>query len=201
MTAKKFCGAKKRQGAGTCRRPAGWGTDHPGHGNCKLHGGSTSNGRKSAQKEIAKEAVTRYGLPREVDPDEALLEEVHRTAGHVAWLGQVVAALEKKQITHGVTKTVQLANGDKVIEAKATVNVWLRLYQDERDRLVRVCRAAIEAGIAERRVRIAEQQAVMLAAVVKGILADLGHSLDDPHVQETVRMRLIEGGSIDPEGT
>lgn len=35
------CGAKLRKKAGTdtCQRPAGWGTDHPGEGRCKLHGG------------------------------------------------------------------------------------------------------------------------------------------------------------------
>lgn len=38
-----LCGAAKRQGAGNCRRPAGWGTSHPGAGTCKLHGGSTRN--------------------------------------------------------------------------------------------------------------------------------------------------------------
>lgn len=35
----KYCGAKKRQGEGYCRRPAGAGTDHKGQGRCKLHGG------------------------------------------------------------------------------------------------------------------------------------------------------------------
>ena len=34
-----ICGAKKKQNGGHCTRPAGWGTDHPGYGKCKLHGG------------------------------------------------------------------------------------------------------------------------------------------------------------------
>jgi len=34
------CGARLRQGTGRCRRPAGWGTHHPGVGVCKLHGGA-----------------------------------------------------------------------------------------------------------------------------------------------------------------
>lgn len=34
------CGAKTRAGT-PCRRPAGAGTDHPGSGRCKLHGGAT----------------------------------------------------------------------------------------------------------------------------------------------------------------
>ena len=42
------CGGKKHQGGGTCTRPAGWGTDHPGYGRCKLHGGCVPSGRKAA---------------------------------------------------------------------------------------------------------------------------------------------------------
>lgn len=33
------CGATTRAGS-SCERPKGWGTDHPGEGRCKLHGGS-----------------------------------------------------------------------------------------------------------------------------------------------------------------
>jgi hypothetical protein len=39
----RYCGARKRQPTHpgeTCRRPAGWGTWHPGVGRCKLHGGA-----------------------------------------------------------------------------------------------------------------------------------------------------------------
>jgi hypothetical protein len=43
------CGAKTRNG-GACKRPAGSGTDHPGQGRCKLHGGATpiKHGRYSS---------------------------------------------------------------------------------------------------------------------------------------------------------
>ena len=36
-----YCNARKTDGSGYCRHEAGWGTDHPGHGRCKFHGGST----------------------------------------------------------------------------------------------------------------------------------------------------------------
>ena len=42
------CGARKKQSEGNCARPAGWGTDHPGYGKCKLHGGCVPSGRKAA---------------------------------------------------------------------------------------------------------------------------------------------------------
>src|SRR6202035_4558885 len=51
------CGAKKTNGSGLCGHAAGWGTDHPGFGRCKLHGGSVPNGIKAAS-----EAEGRYLL-------------------------------------------------------------------------------------------------------------------------------------------
>lgn len=36
-----ICGAKRRNGGGPCLHPAGWQTDHPGTGRCRLHGGKT----------------------------------------------------------------------------------------------------------------------------------------------------------------
>lgn len=45
-----ICGARKRDGSDdVCKRPAGWGTPHPGTGRCKLHGGC-STGPKDRQK-------------------------------------------------------------------------------------------------------------------------------------------------------
>lgn len=36
----KICGAKARSHGGICQNPAGAGTDHPGEGRCKFHGGN-----------------------------------------------------------------------------------------------------------------------------------------------------------------
>lgn len=49
-----ICGAKTRKGT-PCLRPAGWGTNHPGTGRCKLHGGCSTGpkdqrGNKNAVK-------------------------------------------------------------------------------------------------------------------------------------------------------
>jgi hypothetical protein len=169
----RYCGANKRQGEGTCHRPAGWGTDHPGAGRCKLHGGSTPDHKKAAKVELARRAVDTYGLPREVTPDVALLEEVHRTAGHVAWLAEVVAKIEHDDLVWGKTeeaeKTATEFSGVDTTY-KAVPNIWLTLYQQERKHLAAVAKAAIDAGIAERQVRIAEQQGQMLAKVINRVL-------------------------------
>lgn len=87
-TGRERCGAKGRSGK-ACGLPAGHGTDHVGVGRCSRHGGATKTHVVAARREQAVRAVATYGLPREIDPHAALLEELHRTAGHVAWLGQI----------------------------------------------------------------------------------------------------------------
>lgn len=50
---RKLCGAKRRNGEGTCRLIAGHGTTHPGYGRCKYHGGNTPSSREAAANEAA----------------------------------------------------------------------------------------------------------------------------------------------------
>jgi hypothetical protein len=185
------CGANTKRGA-VCRKPAGWGTPYR-HGRCKLHGGATPTHLKAAQRREAEQAVASLGLPREVEPHTALLEEVHRAAGHVAWLAEEVGQLEKSQVVQGITRTVQAPDGTRTVEARATVNVWVRLYQEWHDRLVRVSKLAIDAGVEERQVRLAERQAQQLAKVIRAILTDLGHDLGDERDRKVMRLRLVEG--------
>lgn len=164
------------EGNELCTRPAGWGTDHPGIGRCKLHGGATPDHVDHGRKEKAAHAVATFGLPREVDPRDALLEEVYRTAGAVDWLHRQVQALSTDEVIWGKTEEVDRQGGEfPGIDTtyKATANIWVELWQRERKHLMDVCKAAIAAGIEERKVRLAEQQGSMLAGVIKAILGDL----------------------------
>lgn len=157
---------------------------------CKRHGGNAPQVKAAAKRrqdeEKAAKAVATFGLPREISPDAALLEEVHRTAGHVAWLGELVQLADTSQLTQ---------RGEQGI---ITESVWLKLYQDERAHLVSVCKAAIAAGIAERQVRLAEQQGMLLAGAVRQILERLGLTPEQqalvPQVVPAV-LREISGGS------
>lgn len=175
---KPLCGGKRRgEGAGkTCTRPAGWGTDHVGVGRCKLHGGKTPSHQQAGSKALAAQAVRTFGLPREIDPRDALLEEVYRTAGAVDWLHQQVQALQADDVVWGKTEEVVKDAGEfpgTDTTYGARVNTWVQLWQQERAHLVRVSKEAINAGIEERKVRLAEQQGSLLASVIKAILGDL----------------------------
>ena len=50
QTHNKKCEAKAKRTGEPCQLPAGWGTDHPGEGRCKYHGGSggAPKGNKNA---------------------------------------------------------------------------------------------------------------------------------------------------------
>lgn len=170
------CGAKRKSGKGDgrCHRPV---VDPPHR--CYAHGGLSP--RLLAKKE--REAVARkagriletYGLPRTVDPAAALLEEIARTAGHIDWLTQLIRELDPEALAWGKSKEENVGasefTGVNVTET-AAISVWLELYHRERAHFVKVCAAALSAGIAERQVRLAEHQGVLIADVLRAVFAD-----------------------------
>jgi hypothetical protein len=155
----KHCGGKTRAGV-PCRAVKGHRTDHPGSGNCSKHGGNTPNGQHHAAREAATMALTKLGVPIETDPQQALLGQVWEAMGNVAFLRGRVQALEA---VHGAD---HLGDGRP--------NVLVTMYNEERDRLAKVCKMAIEAGIAERAIAIAESQADAIVTVISRVLDSLG---------------------------
>ena len=147
------CGAAKRKG-GTCTQAAGWGTDHPGIGKCKLHGGSTPNHQRSAQLELARQAITRLGqqIPEdEATPTLIMIGLVRESAGNVEFYRRAVATDDPQDLIWRETGPGGAA--------KQVKSVWLVVYDEERDRLARYIKEAIGLGIEERRLRLEEADA------------------------------------------
>jgi hypothetical protein len=172
-----ICGQPKSgrssAGDGTCCMPAGMGTNHAGYGWCKYHGGNTHVGSMVALKIMMfEEHFSMYGDEVDITPGEALLQEVKRSAGHVAWLNAMINLLgdgtqpgDDEAI--GNTKAI-VQWTDRGVEP----SVWINMYHKEREMLVRSSKLAIDAGVAERQVKIAEEQGMILAMIVKNILTD-----------------------------
>lgn len=184
-------------------------TNPPVHGSkiCTVHGGATKQAKSAATRNLSRAraelAVATYGLPRNIEPHEAILEEIARTNGAVFWLAEIVAQLEQNDLTWGVTshESGYGAEGpiDKVTHT-AAVNAWLSLYQTERKHLVDVCKTAIQVGIAEREVRLAEQQSQMVAQLFRAVFDDpeLGLSPAQALAARKVasrHLRLVDGGA------
>jgi hypothetical protein len=175
------CTARSKRSGERCGR---W----PSKGStvCSTHGGAAPQVKRKArervEQEAAEKAVRSFGGPVDVDPHTALLQELHRTAGHVAWLGDVVADLEKDKLW-GLTGGA--AGG--IPEAKPSV--WVGMYQQERMHLAKVAKLCVDAGIEERRIRLAEDAGRQLAAVIRAIVGRLGVA-DHPDLPVVLREEL-----------
>lgn len=172
MADKPKCGANRKQTPGTCTRPAGWGTDHPGTGNCKLHGGKTPSGNKHAQVVQAQRDVILFGAKRTIAPAEALLELVHWTAGEVDYWRSRVRELDEADLTWGVTK-VKEGGDDRGTTEEAKPNIAYAMLIDASNRLEKYASSALKAGADAAMVQIARGQGALLAGVIQRVLARL----------------------------
>ena len=202
------CGAKTKAG-GNCQRPAGWGTTHPGAGNCKLHGGASPNGELHGNLELAKREAAVMGQPLPVDPGDALLQCIQIAAGEVQYASLRIAELDDDQavVEQRQVKTRPLSEGkdgedphttveEVTTSTTAELHIWIRVRQQAMDRLVNYSSVAIKAGLEERRVKIAEQTGQLIASAVRGILEELGVA-DRPETPAVVRrhLTLVAGGA------
>src|SRR5882757_11552030 len=80
--------------------------------------------------------------------------------------------------------------------APTEVAAWIKIYQDERMMAVKAAKTAIDAGIAERLVRIAEREVDVMVAVLRASLEELGLPVT-PEVGVVVarQLRAIGGAS------
>jgi hypothetical protein len=153
----RICGAATRRGTGPpCKRGRGWGTDHPGYGNCKRHGGATPSGKISAAKEAAMIAAqSDYGGESDVDPLEALLYTVRRGARLVAfWQAAAMRAEDPDEFAAASANEARALND---------LNRWAK--------------NAVDGGVAERQVRIAERFGDSIVAAAEEALAALETAL------------------------
>lgn len=150
---------------------------------CAFHGGSSPQARAKAAERIAAEearvgaeaAVAMFGLRSDVSPSQALIDELQWTAAHVAYLRSKVIAAGEERLVMGVSKVVNDGGtdekpGNKTTTIQAGPSVWYQLWIREREHLVKVAAAAVKAGIEQRRIELAEQQAFLVAGVVRRIL-------------------------------
>lgn len=158
------CNAVKTDGS-LCKNRAGHATSHPGVGRCGSHGGRSPTHDKALNLERIRQRARAYGDEKNIDPLSALLEEIRWTAGHCEWLRERIA--EKR-------------DDDSIVKGQRSL---LAQYRGERAHLVKATEAAIRLGIADRVVRLREEETTMLvsitfaAAEAVGLLPDQRRAL------------------------
>lgn len=171
---------------------------------CHMHGGRAPQNKAKAEgrmvEDRARALVATYGRKIDTTATEALLDEVQWTAGHVAWLRERVQEIESEAMVEGTDSehplvwgvTKKKTGGDDFgTTSEAAPNVWLKLYQQEREHLVKVCSAAIKAGIEERKIQLAEQQGALVAQAIRAILGDLQLTVEQQALVPTVVPRHL----------
>lgn len=155
---------------------------------CPLHAGKALN---VIRQEVAtKRALAELDLDLSANPLDELLTEVARAAAAVRWLSEKVNSLSDDEMVFGVTKHVQdTSDYSNIVTTGSGVHMWVRLWTDERDRLARVCKLTLDAGVDERRVRLAESQGRLIVELIRGTLTDLGITPSDD-VDQIVTRRL-----------
>jgi hypothetical protein len=144
------------------------------------------------------EDAVALGKPREVDPGVALLEEIHRTAGNVAWLAQKVAELEDSEMVWGkVISSRETMDGGpgggytkRRKENRQVINAWYELYMREREHLTRASAKALQVGIEQRRIQLAERGVDALESALSAALTELGLDPSSAHVRATIGAHL-----------
>lgn len=147
---------------------------------------------KGAALEEAREIVNTLNVPVPIDPMDALLDELARTNGMIAWLGSKVASLQEERETGlGGSEMVGPVGGASGGIPEWKPSVWIAMWEDERSHLARVAKLCLDAGIDEKRVRLAEQHGQLLASVVTSVLTKLGIDLEAPKTRTAIRESFV----------
>ncbi len=209
-----ICGAESTDG-GLCYRGAGKSTDHEGVGRCSAHGGNSPNGIKAAGVTIARALGSRviltdqpvYGMPERMAPPDALLWCVAIAAGEVRYLSKKVAELTEDEVL-GRPATITHVSGEgkkmrTVQRGPVEPHIWVRERHRAVDRLARVAKMAMDAGVAERLVALAEFQATALAELFGAVFKDIGLTAAQMKRAEPVlerRLLAMESGKLGAGG-
>jgi hypothetical protein len=212
MDDERRCTATAKRSGQRCRRAA-----IVGGTVCSFHGGKAPQVRQAAEVRTAKLAahaeaermVARAGVA--AHPVEHLLESLHRVAALVEVWGAMVATLDERgglearkggglrgemgvviEERRGGYK-MQVRSKDRLLaldrHGMAQLHPFYREYRDVLELRAKLAKLCLDAGVAERQVRLAEEQAQLLAEVITGVFENLGIERT-PEVLGAVARRL-----------
>lgn len=192
----------------------------PGLEVCRIHGGKSKHARAKAKRAAAQEAERRdleraakvFGVPRQIDPAEGLIEAYWRSAGIVAQLEGMVAQLSVDDLSWGVIseseKTVstdalgvvdsetgeQVQGSERETERRiirgARKPALVKYFDDERDRFERLGVEIIKLNLEARRDAYVRNQVDVFTAIVE----KLGLT-DEQRRQLAAALRQLRGAA------
>lgn len=192
------CGAKL-SGGRVCGKWAVRGAER-----CATHGSGTKLAHRKAERRLALDAIRKevvtYGGPIDVDPVDALLQELARTNGHIEWIGERIRELDDKDVIWGaISNTERSGVGDEnnwsEEKVGAVAHIWIELYFRERAHLVRLGDLMIKNGLAEMQIVLAAKQVEAFEMAMLNLLGDLRIDATTPEVRVIIGTRLTEAAA------
>lgn len=159
-----------------CKFEAGRGTVHEGIGRCTVHMGKTHAGAGEAAVLVA----MLFAEEMQVTPWEALLQQVRLLYNQVKWLQLRVTEVERQ-------------DGERALLPGGSGWEWVLLLESRGDRLAKVSKMAIDAGIAQQLVRQVELEAENMVLAAVAMLDQLGITgAARDNALETMGRKLME---------
>lgn len=138
---------------------------------CHYHGGASRQAKRAAlQRKVMAEAlaeIRKLGGSVDVEPGEAMLAMVQEAAHNVAVYRHLVQQLE---LAVGGDEALAVQEWGEPGRAGIKPHPFLVAYDAEREKLVTWSKRCLDAGVAERRVRLAEAQADQLVGVTRDVV-------------------------------
>ncbi len=168
-----------------CHRDAGQGTNHEGVGLCYMHEGHRGRGKVQGAILMA----LAFGDELDCTPWQAMQQQIRLLAGQVAWLQKRVNAAEA-------------TGGDGAVRPGGIGWDWVVMLESRGDRLAKVAKMAIDAGLATRLVQQLELEAEGMYEAASAMLDSLGLEGEQRELALSVMTRKlleIEAGSSDQD--
>lgn len=147
---------------------------------CETHGGKAPQNREAAARRLAaaraaaevQRELLRNGEVAQLHPLDVLLERVWRAAAFVRVLEQLVGglAVSPDHADEEDGPDGALYGPDHSGDQRS--HVYLQLLGEWSDRSARYSKLALDAGVAEREIRLAERQGEIVANLIRAVLED-----------------------------
>lgn len=142
---------------------------------CYMHGGAAPQTVAAADRHLKEQATEQavesaglgQGLIEGADPAEIMLEAVRKSAYNVRVYERAIANMRTEVGDHGDRDTVVLELWGQGGSTTVSANALVKLYDEERDRMVKYAVDCRKVGVEERRVAISAEQGQQLAGALR----------------------------------